>query len=615
MEPQNKRSKTLTKVILGVTVLLAIISLGTAYYFYQIQDISPTDTSATNGCGCYFILADSNLSSCSVAKPENAFEFKTGSITEDGQCSATCDPRTAAPIMSSEATPTILGCTVTDFPAIPGCIDVAVVNADNERLPEALSPDDSITIKATFAAPSTVSNTEDDLYSGFSFAINGEKIEVDLAGAEVTGIGGDKKYTVSTQVSDFKNADKLTIQAFGTSITNTEVTSAACLRTVSIMQEKVASCTAIDVNLSNDTQPKVEDLWLDVSLAQVPQSLAVKFTIGGNDTVLTTKDVSEKLIDGTIILDQEFLYNSDNFTSTNNFSVLDSEQNKYDISSVVIVDGVEIESEACKASETLPDRTPTDVDPDPDPTDEDPDDEDPDTDPTDEDPETPVTSTFVTSKTASKQCVERVSPNNSVEFTVEVDNNDSTAQNIVSIKDKLPLGFTYTTGSTDIDGVATPDSGLVTITTVGSTQEIVWEKTGGWTIPAGQALTITFNATANSAALSGSNLNEVVVTPQNTPADSTTLRASVSLQVAQSCTAPQTALFDSNVAKGILGLLVIVLAAVFYKSQYSYKYSDKLVSSDVYQGIKLFGLKITEPRKYFEEKSLHTLEKKRKKSN
>jgi fimbrial isopeptide formation D2 family protein len=615
MEPKNRKSKIVTRVILAVTAILAVVSIGTAYYFYQIKDVSPKDSSAAEGCGCYFILANSEVTSCSAAKPENAFEFRSGTVNSNGQCSATCDPRTAATIKTSQTAPTILGCEVANFSANPGCIDVAITNSENERLAEGVSPDEAITVKAVFTQPSTVSNTEEDYYTAFSFTLNGEKVEVDKSSAEITGQGGDKRYTVSTQVDDYKGAEKLTVQAFGTSVTSSEVTSTACLRTVSVNQPKVASCTAIDVNLtSGNENPKVDDVWLDLSLVEEPKSVAVKFKLGSSGTVITTKDSLSQLVDGTVIFDNDFLYNTDNFTSSNSFAILNSETSKYDIEAVVVIDGNEIDSEACTTSVTLPSRTPTDEDPndeDPDPSDEDPDPSD--EDPSDEEPS--VTSSFLTSKAASRQCVERVAPNNSVKYTIEIENTDSGYQDVLSIKDKLPLGFTYVAGSTEIDGTAVTDDSVVTVTTVGSTQEIVWQRSGGWSIEDDSSMVITFNATATADALTGANLNEVVITPVNTPEDATTLRAEVSITVAQSCTAPQTGLIDSNIAKALLGLMIIGLATLFYRSQLGDKYSEKIATSNAYTGVKLFGLKLTEPRKYFEEKSIHEIEKKRKKTS
>lgn len=624
MDQTKNRSKTVTKIILVVTAILALVSIGTAYYFYQIQDISPTDTSAAEGCGCYFILANSAIPNCSVAKPENAFEFRTGTVNSSGQCSASCDSRTAATIKSSIAAPTIEGCEVQEFSANPGCIDVAVTNSENERLAEGISPEETATLKAVFTQPSTFVDSDQDYYSAFSFTVNGEKIEIDKENAEISGEGGDKRYTVSTDISDYKGAEKLTIQAFGTSVSNSDVTSSACLRTISVNQPKISSCTSIDVNLTEiDEEPKVDDIWLDLDLVTPPQSIAVKFTIGSDSTTLTTTDSLTQFVDGTLIFDNDFLYNTDNFTSSNSFEVLDSETSKYDISAQVIVDGNEIDSESCVTSVDLPSREPTEEEPEP--TDEEPEEEEPteeEPEPTDEEPEEEeptVTSSFVTSNSASRLCVERVAPNNIVEYTIEIENTDSTSQDIVSVKNKLPLGFTYVAGSTEIDGEAVLDTSVVDVTTVGSTQEIVWQQTEDWSVEDGESMIIVFNATATSTALTGTNLNEVVVTPLNIPDDDTTLRASASVTVSQSCSAPQTGILDNNIAKAVIGLMIIALAAVFYRSQFTDRYTEKVLSSDTYKdidkGIKLFGLRLTEPMKYFEEKSLHSLEKKMKKKS
>lgn len=607
MEPKSNKSKTTIKVILGITALLAIVSIGIAYYYYQIQDVSPTNTSAVEGCGCYFIVSDTTINSCSTARPENAFEFRPGVMNSEGQCSATCDPRTASKISTSQTSPTILGCSVSPFPSNPGCIDIAIVNANDERLTEGINPEEPINLKATFSTPSNITDNDTDYYTDFSFLVNGEKITVLQEDIETTGTGGDKKYTVQTQFDDYQDNEKLTIQAFGTSVTSSEVTSAACLRTINVNQPKVNSCTSIDVSLDNDVKPKVEDLWLDLDLVEEPQSLAVRFTLGSDDTVITTSDITSQLIDGTLILDKAFLYDRDNFTSQNSFEILEQETSRYEIDAQVLVNGEEIDSELCKTVEDITNRQPSEN---PDPTDEDPDPTDEDPDPTDEDPDPTGQSSFMTSNTASRQCVERTAPNNTVQYTVSVRNTGDASQNIVSIKNKLPLGFTYTTGSTEINGVAVTDNEYVTITTVGSTQEIVWETEDGFSVGSGSSLNIVFRATANSSALTGSNLNEVVVTPANVPEDATTLRAEVAVQVAQSCTAPQTSIIDSNIAKALLGIILVGLAIAFYRSQFSNQYSEKVVGSDTYKDFKLFMLKLTQPAKHFEEKALVKLERK-----
>ncbi|KKR05597.1 MAG: hypothetical protein UT34_C0002G0104 [candidate division WS6 bacterium GW2011_GWF2_39_15] len=607
MEPSGKNSKALIRVVLIITAILGLVSIGTAYYFYQIKDVSPTDTSAAEGCGCYYVLSQESLNSCANATPEDAFEFRAGTKNSNGVCSVTCDERTAADIKSSTQTPTLLLCKQDSFTANPGCVDLSVENADGDRLPEGVTPSEEVTLKATFVAPTSVTPQNGDYYKGFSFTINGEKVDIAKANAQVTGSGSDKTYTISTQFSDYKNAEKVTVQAFGTTVTNSEMTSQACLRTISVEQPKVASCSNMSMNLTDDNKPKVSDISMDVNSVSEVSSLAIEFQVGTESTKITTKDITSKYIDGTIILDQAFLYDTDNFTSTKSFSLLDTEITKYDVTATVLVNGEKVDSTACAASESLPSTTPSEEEPttgeEEEPT------------PTDEEPTNTDTSSFVTTKTASKQCVERTSPNNTIKYTIEVENIDTAYEDITSIKDKLPLGFSYTAGSSEINGAAVADDDFVTVTTVGSTQEIVWQTENGWSVKDNDSLTIVFSATANSTALSGSNLNEVVVTPVNTPTDATKLRSQVDVEVAQSCTAPETALFDSNVAKAVLGLLVIVLATAFYYSQSGDRLTEKILTSgiykSVYKSLRFTGLKLTEPRKYFEEKAIYSLEKRR----
>jgi hypothetical protein len=137
-------------------------------------------------------------------------------------------------------------------------------------------------------------------------------------------------------------------------------------------------------------------------------------------------------------------------------------------------------------------------------------------------------SSFSVSKTSNVECVERVAPNNIAQFTLTSTSGSSITQNITSIKDKLPLGFTYVKNSSKINGVSVTDTGYVTVTKVGDTEEIVWQKENGWDINTGQSLVVIFQAQAGANALTGSNQNEVIVTPKEVPTDPTSLRAELS---------------------------------------------------------------------------------------
>lgn len=218
---------------------------------------------------------------------------------------------------------------------------------------------------------------------------------------------------------------------------------------------------------------------------------------------------------------------------------------------------------------------------------------------------TSTTSDITVTKTADVTCVERIAPTNAITFTITIRNNDTDSEEIVTVKDKLPLGFTYTPASTLINGAAQSDS-IVTVIVTGDTQEITWDPTTNFALSASESLIIQFDAIAGDAALSGSRTNEVVVTPLNTPVDAAALRTELVFTVASNCSNPDTGLLDSLASRVAVGLITIMMAVLFYKSENSITVSENLAGSVAYKkstrNAKLFGLKLTSPREYFEEK-------------
>lgn len=267
---------------------------------------------------------------------------------------------------------------------------------------------------------------------------------------------------------------------------------------------------------------------------------------------------------------------------------------------------------------------PDDPDPvDPDPVDPDPTDPDPvDPDPTDPDPVDPdpnngggdtdnVTSSLVLTIAGDVTCVERISGSNAARITITIRNSDTDPELVTRLLNKLPLGFNYKANTTYVNGVAYADSNLDIITT-GSTSELNWEPASPWTLAAGQTMTVRFDVIAGSGALSGANQNEAIVTPLNSPVDPSTLRSTLAITVAQSCTSPQTGLFDSIAGRIAVSIFLIVVAAVFYYSSASEQVSANLLTtasnSPINRGFKaisdqfrMLSLKLTHPRRYFEE--------------
>jgi len=187
--------------------------------------------------------------------------------------------------------------------------------------------------------------------------------------------------------------------------------------------------------------------------------------------------------------------------------------------------------------------------------------------------------------------------------------------------------------STKINGVSVTDNDYVTTSTTGETEEITWAKTNGWPVPSGQSLVIVFQSQVGENALTGENQNEVVVTPQEVPADPTTLRTEAIIEVAQSCdteepqaedeqeqtvtppteqetTTPDTGLFDSIIIKAIIGIVTIFIGWFIYSKPQGQLLVEKLVESGAYKEAEVASWKIFNPKKYFEEKTIRKLKKK-----
>ena len=305
---------------------------------------------------------------------------------------------------------------------------------------------------------------------------------------------------------------------------------------------------------------------------------------------------------GEIEIIEQDLYNASNFTEAKSFSQLDNHKGELTITATVLENSKSLGS----ASKTIifPETSFNTDNPDGSTTEE---------------------SNFTVTKTSSEQCVERTSPNNSVTFTLTSTNRGTISQGVTSVKDKLPLGFTYVANSSKINNVTVTDSNYVTVGTVGSTQEVVWRKTEPWIVNSNQALTITFNAIAGGSALTGENTNEVVLTPQQIPTDPSSLRATATLLVQQDCEnpneeipkvpvepdkdVPQTGIFDSTISKIILGILTITFGWYIYSKPSGRVLAEKLIDTPAFKEAEMTTWRIFKPRKYFEEKLIKKISK------
>lgn len=221
----------------------------------------------------------------------------------------------------------------------------------------------------------------------------------------------------------------------------------------------------------------------------------------------------------------------------------------------------------------------------------------------------PTTTTNISVTKTGGSCVERVSPRNRINFTINVQNTGTTKEIINTITDKLPLGFTYVADSSTlkINNVDVSISKEPQVNSVGSAQQLVWNLSTLSGIDNGNSAVITFSANAGPQSLTGQNQNEVVVAIPNMPADPSSLRTEFVFRVQQSCLSPKTGIFDSVVSKIIAGSVFVLLAMIIflYKGGYFERHAESklfLGIDNALDGVETFGLKFLYPKRYFKKK-------------
>lgn len=118
--------------------------------------------------------------------------------------------------------------------------------------------------------------------------------------------------------------------------------------------------------------------------------------------------------------------------------------------------------------------------------------------------------------------------------------------------------------------------------------------------------------------------NFIFSTPEEIPADPTSLRAEYVIQVAQDCsdpnlpdtetpttpTTPSTGLFDSVLGKIVAGLITLIVGWYIYSRPLGQIAIQKLVESGLYKEVEIASWKIFNPKKYFEAKILKKIRRK-----
>jgi uncharacterized repeat protein (TIGR01451 family) len=599
--PTTKEKKKSTTLLIILAVLLGIALIATAVYFYTLGETTETETTTEVTCACYVI--DPNvISEC--GDPRRGFLFELSTVPADQTCRANCSTADLSTnLLNSSTEQDQYQICHLQVVQDSRCNEMTIKDSAGKIVTGKIPDEEEISIEAKF----------DQEYTDYTFTINNQELEPDNISAD--GVTITKSYSEPT-------ATAINISASATDSSGNKINSPICKRLIQVDQESVSDVSAIQIEKRLDEDVyKVSKIKIGIGNISEEDTLKIRFSFDNslNDLIMNegfTIDASK----GEITILEQDLYNPENFGSDLNFSQLDGLEGKIGITAEVstdeetigtvegsfdfpaIAEAPEEEVEEQEAEESL----------------------------------------FEVSKTSNVSCVERVSPNNIAQFTLTTSNRGTGAEEIASVKDKLPLGFTYVENTSKINGVTVSDDEYVTITEVGDTQEIVWEKEGGWSVDSGQSLTILFQSQADENALTGNNQNEVVVTPVEVPEDPDSLRAEFVIEVAQSCegpeeptteepeeeevveeeepvveeeepTTPDTGIFDSVIGKIIMGILVVVTGWFIYSKPLGQSIVEKLVDSGVYKEAEIASWRIFKPKKYFETQIIRKLGKKKKK--
>ncbi len=589
MDPQtlpNNKSKKIVRILLVITGILGLALIAIAIYFYAIGDSSKQTNSSEATCGCYYI-DPAVISEC--GDPKRAFKFNILTTTTDKTCSAQCSTNEISPNLLNSTTEQDLYqiCRLNSIQDAR-CNEMTIKDQDGKIVTGKITNNNKITVEAKF----------DNVYTEQKFIINNQNTDPDV-------VSTDKK-TISKTISDLSNKTTLEIVATATDKNGDTINSTICRRLIEVQQSGVESVNSLVLETTKDSNNIVKISNIDISVGNLTteDDLSLIFTFTNSIPSLTmTKGFTVNTTKGEITAIQSDLYNKSNFAQSSSFENLDE-----------VIGEIEATVDVRKSSQSLGKAT-TSVTLNEETTDED---------------EKPIqqeeeASNFSVEKTGNVECVERISPNNSIDFTITTTNKSNSSQGIKSVTDKLPLGLKYTEGTTTINGISVNDSEYIDVQTTGETQELIWSKESPWTISAGQTLTIAFSATAEANSLTGANKNEVVIDPVQVPDDPNSLRTSFNFLVAQDCDnptttpvpqdekpeTPQMGLFDNTLGKIILGIFIISLGWIIYTKPIGQRITQNILSSGIYNNAEMTTWRIFKPKKYFEEKTVTKLQKRK----
>lgn len=597
----SNRLKTIAAIILVLAILLGIVGIGLGYYFYN-QDNQDNEGIIEEPlsdiyCGCYTVLLDSDCD------PENALTFEIKRTTSN--CTNIC---------TEESTDVYKTCPAVELDSEPICEDINITNQDGNPINLPLSPTSTIRIQAFFNKEISNGDLE---YENFIFTTNSSDTEV--SGNCEEDCESDSNYFkpyIDINLSDFQLADTFSFSAIGVVDDELKHDYTACSRSYSILKPTDLICKDVLIATSDFSNDSAQITGVEINTANIKdkseyETISATFTIESNEDASQVQTVSilnqADTISNKITLNNEFISSPTNFISSDTLSSIpltsDSDFNSYQVKTslrLVEIGGLEknitCPNKILKISESGID-TETEGQ----------------LDDNDQSEGVPTVGSHFSVQNTGPYCVERIAPENQAFITISIVNTGETTEIVRNIKNKLPRGFSYNSGSSKINGLTVADSNFVTISPVGESQQITWQTVDGWSLASNTNLTIEFTATAGDQAITGDNYNEVVIEPYNAPVDPGSIRASATIKVEQNCSAPETGIFDNSASKLILGIFVLLIGIVFYYTESSKKisrniaYSEQLYETknnftDFKNKIKLSFLKITYPRKHFEKK-------------
>lgn len=578
----TKKSNKLFSILLIIAGVLGLALILAAIYFYMIKPkTSPTNELTEKICACYFIDPD-YAKEC--GDPRKGFMFKQVKTQGNTSCQSSCltSELPITQLNTQTKQEDFLTCSLPNIQDIR-CSEMTVKNKEEKIITTNISQDDEIIIEAKF----------DKKYSNPKFKINNKVEEPDNI--------SDDGLIITKTISSFSTTS-IDIVATAEGETGEEINSPLCKRLLEVKQEGQAGLMSLLLSKRKaETTTKLSEAIIRIANIKDTDGVKIKFSFDKEDftSIEMVKGFSYDTDKGEISIIEQDLYNTENFTENTSFSQLDGYVGPLSIAAEITKDGTVLGSVSndINFDEIVKPEEPIKEEP--------------------VEPEEPLQSNFSITANTNIECVERVTPNDSVIFTANITNNATNSQKILSIKNKLPLGFLYTSETSKINNVTVSDSSYLKTNNIGETVELIWSTPNGWSIGAGESLTLVFQATAGANALTGPNQNEIVIEPAQVPIDPATLRAQSIVEVKQTCTpvtepekTPETGIFDSIVVQIITGMIILTLGWYIYNKPFGQIMVKKLVESGAYKEAELASWRIFKPKKYFEEQTIKKIKKK-----